>query len=135
MTPQRMQLKILLPFQIFANCKDVARIVALTPSGSYGLLPQRLDCAMALAPGVLNYVTQGGLNVCVAIDQGVLVKTGDEVLISVRNAIGGTDLGGLHEAVKREFLTIDSQEKDRRAAMVKLENALLRSMAEFPHVK
>jgi F-type H+-transporting ATPase subunit epsilon len=41
----------------------------------------------------------------VAVDEGVLVKTGMDVLVSVRRAIGGTDLGQLHEAVEKEFLT------------------------------
>jgi len=129
-----MHLKILLPFQIFTDQNDVARIVALTPTGSYGLLPQRLDCVMALSPGVLNYVTESGQSICLAVDQGVLVKTGEMVLVSVRNAIGGADLAGLHSAVQREFLTIDNQEKDRRDAMAKLETVLLRSMAEIPNV-
>jgi len=35
----------------------------------------------------------------------VLVKTGSDVLVSVRRALGGTDLGHLREAVEREFLT------------------------------
>lgn len=132
--PSLMHLKILLPFQIFTDRSDVARIVAYSTDGSYGLLPQRLDFVMALAPGVLNYVTGSGETVYLAVDRGVLVKTGSEVLVSVRNAIGGADLGGLHDAVKRQFLTLDNEEKDRRAVMEKLESGLLRRMAEFPHV-
>ena len=38
-----MNLKVLLPFQIFADKKNVTRIVAETPEGSFGLLPHRLD--------------------------------------------------------------------------------------------
>ncbi|MET3106795.1 F-type H+-transporting ATPase subunit epsilon [Oxalobacteraceae bacterium GrIS 1.18] len=131
--PSLMHLKILLPFQIFADRADVAAIEAHGTSGSVGFLPQRLDCVMALAAGVLNYTTGKGETVYVAVDRGVLVKTGSEVLVSVRNAIGGADLGNLHEAVRREFLTIDSQERDRRVVMAKLETGLLRRMAEFPH--
>ncbi|MFZ6847333.1 F0F1 ATP synthase subunit epsilon [Undibacterium sp. RuRC25W] len=131
--PSLMHLKVLVPFQIFVDCSDVARIVALGTSGSFGILPQRLDCVMALAPGVLSYVTKNGETIYVAVDRGVLVKTGSEVMVSVRNAIGGADLGNLHEAVTREFLTIDSMEKDRRLVMAKLETGLLRRMAEFPH--
>lgn len=132
--PPLMHLKVLLPFQVFINQADVARIVAQTPDGAFGLLPHRLDCVMALVPGVLNYVTAAGNNVYLAVDQGVLVKTGSEVLISVRNAIGGTDLGSLHDAVKREFLTLDSKEENIRAVMAKLESSLICRMAEFHHV-
>src|SRR6516225_1890670 len=48
-----MHLKILLPFQIFADESGVRRIVAETSAGSFGLLPHRLDCAAALVPGIL----------------------------------------------------------------------------------
>src|ERR1035438_10756259 len=50
-----MNLKVLLPFQIFAEKTGVSRIVAETRDGSFGLLPHRLDCVAALAPGILIY--------------------------------------------------------------------------------
>ena len=50
-----MNLKVLLPFQVFAEKTGVARIVAETREGSFGLLPRRLDCVAALAPGILIY--------------------------------------------------------------------------------
>ena len=100
-----MNLKVLLPFQIFAEKTGVSRIVAETREGSFGLLPHRLDCVAALAPGILIYETEAEGEVYVAVDEGVLVKTGPDVLVSVRNAIGGTDLGQLREAVEQEFLT------------------------------
>ena len=101
----RMKLKVLLPFQIFAEKTGVSRIVAETREGSFGLLPHRLDCVAALAPGILTYETESEGEVYVAVDEGVLVKTGPDVLVSVRNAIAGTDLGQLREAVEREYLT------------------------------
>ena len=63
----------------------------------------------------------------------MLVKAGAEVLVSVRHAIGGTDLGQLHEAVKREFLKVDQREREVRTAIVKLEGGLIRRLAEFQH--
>jgi F-type H+-transporting ATPase subunit epsilon len=96
-------LKILLPFRVFAEKKDVKRIVAHSLQGSLGLLPHRLDCTAALVPGILAYESEAEGEVFLAVDQGVLVKAGADVLVSVRNAIGGTDLDQLHEAVKREF--------------------------------
>src|ERR1039457_4501951 len=86
-----MHLKVLLPFQVFAEQTGVTRIVAETREGSFGLLPHRLDCVAALVPGILIYQTESGGEVLVAMDEGVLVKTGADVLISVRRAIGGTD--------------------------------------------
>jgi F-type H+-transporting ATPase subunit epsilon len=128
-----MHLKVLLPFQVFAEKTDVLRIVAETREGSFGLLPHRLDCVAALGPGILIYQTQGEHEVYVAVDEGVLVKTGRDVLVSVRRALGGTDLGQLRQAVEKEFLTLDEHEKDVRTVMTKLETGFLRRIATFQH--
>ena len=128
-----MNLKILLPFQIFVEKTGVSRIVAETSDGAYGLLPHRLDCVAALAPGILTYETKEDGAVYLAVDEGVLVKTGADVLVSVRHAIGGTDLSQLHEAVKREFLTLDERERRVRAAVAKMESGLIGRFAEYQH--
>jgi F-type H+-transporting ATPase subunit epsilon len=133
MPPLRMLLRILLPSRVFAEMKDVIRIVAETREGSFGFLPQRLDCVAALAPGILTYAREEGGDVYVAVDEGVLVKTGAEVLISVRHAIGGADLGQLRKTVEKEFLTMDAREKEVRTATAKLESGLIRRFAEFHH--
>jgi F-type H+-transporting ATPase subunit epsilon len=128
-----MHIKILLPFEIFAEKTGVSRIVAETRGGSFGLLPHRLDCVAALAPGILTYQTESGPEVFVAVDEGVMVKTGLDVLVSVRRAIGGTDLSQLHAAVEKEFLTLDEQERSVRSVTAKLESGLIRRLAVFEH--
>jgi F-type H+-transporting ATPase subunit epsilon len=128
-----MTLKVLLPFQIFAEKTGVSRIVAETREGSFGLLPHRLDCVAALAPGILTYETETDGEVFVAVDEGVLVKTGPEVLVSVRRAISGKDLGQLHDTVKQEFLTLDEHEQSVRLVTAKLETGFLRRFATFQH--
>ena len=69
----------------------------------------------------------------VAVDEGVLVKSGPDVLVSVRDAIAGTDLGQLREAVEREFLTLDEHEQKLRSVMAKLETGFMRRLADFRH--
>ena len=133
MSQTLMHLKVLLPFQVFTEKTDVLRIVAETRDGSFGLLPHRLDCVAALGPGILIYQTQGENEVYVAVDEGVLVKTGRDVLVSVRRALAGTDLGRLRQAVEKEFLTMDEHEKDVRSVMTKLETGFLRRLATFHH--
>ena len=128
-----MHLKVLLPFQVYANKTEVTRIVAETREGSFGLLPRRLDCVAALVPGILIYQTGSGGEVLVAVDEGVLIKTGAEVLVSVRRAIGGTDLGQLHAAVEKEFLTLDENEQSVRSAVAKLETGFLSRFATLHH--
>jgi F-type H+-transporting ATPase subunit epsilon len=132
-TANLMKLKILLPFRVFAVKEGVKRIVAMTRRGSFGFLPQRLDCVAALAPGILTYETEAEGEVCLAVDEGVLVKTRADVLVSVRNAIGGTDLGKLHEAVEREFLNLNEREKSVRLVLSKLESGFVRHFTEFHH--
>ena len=85
----------------------------------------------ALAPGILIYEAEAGKEVYVAVDEGVLVKTGLDVLVSVRRAIGGADLGQLHDAVKRDFLTLDQQEQNVRSVTAKLEAGFLHRLARF----
>jgi len=126
-----MKLKVLLPFQIFAEIDAVKRIVAETPRGSFGLLPQRLDCIAVLAPGILTYESEAGGEIYVAVDEGILVKAGENVLVSVRNAIGGMNLGELREAVERKFMNLDENEKQVRALLAKLESGFVRRFAEF----
>ena len=126
-----MRLKVLLPFQVFAEIEGVKRIIAETPQGSFGLLPHRLDCAAVLAPGILTYETKAGEEVYIAVDEGILVKAGADVLVSVRNAIGGMDLGKLREAVEREFVDLDESEKQVRSVLARLESGFMRRLAEF----
>jgi len=129
-----MTLKILLPFRTFAEQKSVTRIVAESREGSFGLLPHRLDCVAALEPGILIYETDTVGEIYVALDEGILVKSGQDVLISVRNAIAGTDLRQLREAVEREFLTLDEHEQSLRSVMAKLESSFVRRFGDFRHV-
>ncbi|MEO8079412.1 MAG: F0F1 ATP synthase subunit epsilon [Caldimonas sp.] len=128
-----MKLKVLLPFQVFADESDVSRIVADTPAGSFGLLPNRLDCVAALAPGILIYETAAKGEVCLAVDEGVLVKTGGDVLVSVRRALRGDDLGALREAVATQFLAENEEAESLRSAMARVESGFLRRFASFEH--
>lgn len=126
-----MNLKILLPFKVFAEKTGVSRIVSETRAGSFGLLPHRRDCVAALTPGILTYETADEGEVFVAIDGGVLVKAGKEVLVSVRRAMGGANLGQLRQTVEKEFLALDDHEQNVRSVLAKLETGFLRRFATF----
>jgi F-type H+-transporting ATPase subunit epsilon len=126
-----MQLRILLPSGVFASIASVTRIVVMTPAGSFGILPRRLDCTTVLSPGLLSYSTASSGDIHLATDAGVLVKTGAEVVVCVRHAIAGADLGNLHRAVEQQFLNFSEQEKSTRTTLAKLESGLLRGFAEL----
>ena len=126
-----MKLKILLPFQVFTEQTGVTRIVAETRDGSFGLLPQRLDCVAALVPGILTYETEAEGEMSIAVDEGILVKTGSEVFVSARRALGGAELSELQQRVEQEFLTLDDDERIMRTIMAKLESGFLHRFASF----
>lgn len=131
MDTQSMHLKILLPFKVFADINNVSNIVIETSKGSYGLLPQRLDCVAALVPGIFMYETKNDGTKYLAVDAGVMVKAGTEVLVSVRNAIGGVDLGKLSVLVKNEFNKQEEAESSMRAVTLKLESGFIYSFDKF----
>jgi F-type H+-transporting ATPase subunit epsilon len=130
MEKMSMHLKILLPFKVFADINNVTNIVIETSKGSYGLLPQRLDCVAALVPGIFMYEINGSSKY-LAVDAGVMVKAGTEVLVSVHNAIGGVDLGKLGDLVKNEFKKQDEAESSMRAVTLKLESGFIYSFDKF----
>ncbi|MBM9511894.1 F0F1 ATP synthase subunit epsilon [Desulfogranum marinum] len=133
MQPSLMTLKILLPFQIFADKTGITRIVAETRAGSYGILPRRLDCVAPLVPGILIYENDEEGEIYVAVDEGILVKTGPNVFVSVRNAIDGTDLRQLQEAVELEFLDLNEREQNVRSVLAKMESGFIHRFTEFQH--
>ncbi len=133
MPPDRMNLRILLPFQSFLDIGGVSSIVAETRGGSLGLLPHRLDCVAALTPGILTYQADGNGETFVAVDEGVLIKAGGDVRVSVRRATGGSDLARLRDDVKQEYLTETAEEKSMRAVMAKIETTLLSRLRHYQH--
>ncbi len=135
MAPPTMHLELLLPHRVFEDRADVTRIVAESASGSFGVLPQRLDCVAALVPGILFYETAARGQVYVAIDEGVLVKAGVDVRISVRRALVGPELPELRSKVEREFRAVDAQERSLRQVMTKLETGLLRRFMDLKHAQ
>lgn len=129
-----MNLRILLPFRVFIETKNVSSITIETSDGSYGMLPQRLDCVAALVPGLFTYEIESEGPKYVAVDKGVLVKAGTQVLVSVRNAVGGADLGKLGEMVKKDFNNQDESNIKVRSVMAKLEGGFIYSFDKFRKV-
>ncbi len=126
-----MHLKILLPFRVFAEENEVSRIVIETSAGSYGILPQRLDFVAALVPGIFEYETAKHGVRYLAVDDGVMVKTGSEVSVSVRNAAGGADLGKLSEMVQKAFRQQEASRADARSVTLNLEGGFIYRFDKF----
>jgi len=119
-------LKILLPDKTFLK-KEVKKITAEAENGWFCLLPKHVDFTTSLTPGILMLTTPEGKDVLLAIDEGILVKYGEKVIISTRNAIEGEDLGELKDRVEEIFIKTDEREKDAQIALSKLEADFVRS--------
>ncbi|MDR4508079.1 MAG: F0F1 ATP synthase subunit epsilon [Candidatus Brocadiaceae bacterium] len=124
-----MKLKVLLPTKVFIE-EEVIKIVAEAENGSFCLLPRHIDFVAALVPGLLSF-EQDTKEVFLAIDEGILVKCGPEVLVSTKNAVRGPDLGILKETVEKNFIAVDDKQKAARSAMVKLETNFVRKFIEL----
>lgn len=124
-----MKLKVLLPTQILLE-ETVSKVTAEAENGSFCLLPRHIDFVTALVPGLLFFVTTQGQERFLAVDRGILVKCGLEVLVSTQNAVQSDDLAMLHQTVEKQFLVLDEREKLTRAAVAKLEVNLIRRFVE-----
>ena len=128
-----MTLRILLPFGVLLEHADVRRVVAETGAGLVGVLPHRLDFASLLVPGILTYEAEGGGEQFVALDRGVLVKTGLQMTVSVRNGVIGGDLGTLRQLVDRQFVHLNESEREARSLLAKMESEIIRETTRLHH--
>ena len=76
--------------------------------------------------------SEPGEEVFVAVDEGVLVKCGPDVRVSVRNAVVGPNLGDLETTVRDRFHRIDEREGAMRTALAKLESEVIRNLLRRP---
>jgi F-type H+-transporting ATPase subunit epsilon len=121
-----MKLKIILPTEIMVDV-EVTKVTAEAGNGSFCLLPRHIDFVAALVPGLLSFVKAGnGVEEFLAVDEGILVKCGPEVLVSTRKAVRGPELGQLRETVEKTFKVLTDQEKRARSALANLEANFIR---------
>lgn len=124
-----MKLKVWLPTEVLLE-EEVSRIKAEAENGWFGLLPKHVDFVTALKPGVMTFEPLGKREEYLAIDHGILVKRGEEVSVSTRNATRGADLSQLKQSVERQFMEREEKEKAARALEAKLEADLVRNLLE-----
>ena len=111
--------------------EQVVKVTAEGPNGSFCLLPRHIDFVSLLAPGVLIFETKGGQESFVALDEGVLVKVGSEVLVSVLTAARSPDLGHLRQIVEKQFRELDEHERAVRTTLARLETDFVRRFLEL----
>lgn len=125
-----MNLKLILPTEILVN-QTVTKVTAEGSNGSFCLLPQHIDLVANLLPGILSFELETGEEVFLAIDEGILIKQGQQVLVSVRNAVRGDNLETLQQAVQQQFLHLDEREQRARSMLARLETSFVREFMEL----
>ena len=125
-----MQVKILLPSAVFLD-QVAKKLVAEGPNGFFCLLPRHIDYTNALVPGILTLEHMDGQIAYYAVSEGILVKIGRQVLLSVRDAVRGETLEDLKKAVDSQFLQLIRQEQASRTALRKLEAETIRRFMEL----
>ena len=124
-----MRLKVLLPTEVFVD-QEVLKVVAEALNGSFCLLEHHIDFVAALVPGIFSFETEEE-KIYLAVDEGILVKVGQEVFVSVRNAVRGPDLGELEKTIEEQFGVMDEREKMTRSATARIEAGFVRRFLEF----
>lgn len=125
-----LNLKILLPAGVQIET-EVEKVSAEAQNGHFTLLPRHIDFVAALVPGIFYYLTPEGEEHFMALDEGILVKQGDQVYVSAARAVPGDDLEHLEEAVESELKVLGESEKKARAVMARLEADTLRRFSRL----
>ena len=120
-----MKLKILLPAKVLLE-EEVEKVTAEAENGFFTILPRHVDFVSALVPSIFSYVTSGGSERYLALDEGILVKQADQLYVSAARAVGGESLEALQETVQNELKVLGESEKKSRAVMSRLEADTLR---------
>ena len=138
-----MTVKVVVPSGTLLE-QEVVKVVAEAQNGSFCLLPRHVDFVAALVPGILALTSphpnplggEGrgdwgeGEETFLAVDEGILVKRGPEVLVSTWNAVRGK-LGELRQAVRAQFRELGEREQKARSALDHLEASLVRQILEW----
>jgi F-type H+-transporting ATPase subunit epsilon len=128
--PSVMDVKVLQPEQILFEGEAV-KLIAEAVDGSFALLPRHVDFVAPLVAGIVLILGRDNHETVIGIDEGTLVKCGQDVLISTRKGMIGEDLMALREQVEKAFLTLDEHDKTARTAVARLEAGIIRRFIEL----
>jgi len=125
-----MRLRILLPTQVLIE-QPAAKIVAEAENGSFCLLPRHVDMVTSLAPGIVTWLDAENSEKYAGVAEGVLVKSGRDVRVSVHFGVCGDDLLELRQAVQDYFDAVDERERQALSAVARLESDFVRRFLEL----
>lgn len=124
-----MRVKLVVPSGMLLE-QEAVKVVAEAQDGAFCLLPRHIDFVAALVPGILGLTSADGEETFVALDEGILVKHGPEVLVSTWNAVQGR-LGELQQSVLGLVRALGEEEQKARLALDRLEASLVHQLREW----
>lgn len=131
-----MNLKVLLPGKILVD-EPVESVTVEAPDGSLTLLPRHIDFVSALVPGILFFRAEArdaetiGSDCFVALDDGIVVKKGSELLVVTRDAVRSNELQNLRQLVVDRFYQRDQHERRLRTVLAHLESSFMNRFIEL----
>jgi len=129
MSWNKMRLNMMTPEKEVVS-ESVEKIVAEARNGSFCLKPRHIDFLAELVPGILSYWIDGKEYLW-AINGGILVKKDDLVMVSVRHAMEGKNLGELELTVREQFHVLDQKEIETQIALEKLQADFIRRFVDL----
>lgn len=120
-----MRVRIVTPLEVVLE-REAGRLSARGAHGSFTLLPRHVDLVAALLPGLVTVDDE-----VLAVDEGLLVKQGPRVVLTVREAVVGAPLEALRRAVEDRFLNLDDRERRARSALALLQAGMLRRAVDL----
>ncbi len=124
-----MRLKILTPMSVFLD-KEVQKVDFEALDGFFTLLPKHMDFVNALKPTIVQYQENDKLYY-VACQKGVIVKKGNEVLLSTPLAIENNDLEKLKTQIKVSFQEMEENRKEALLSLTRLEVGLTKGLMQL----
>lgn len=131
MNSSTMHLSIFLPTKHLLD-EEVGKVKGESQTGEFCLKPRHIDYVTSLRPGIFSYTTILGREHFLAMDQGILVKQGDQVKVAAHRAVTG-ELGQLFQEVNKMLAENKDKEALNRSAIAKLEIGFLKRFLEFSH--
>ena len=131
MAASEMHFKLLLPWRVLVD-EPVLQVTAEAADGALSIRPRHVDYAALLVPGILSFRrAPSAEEQFAAVDRGILVKRGAELLVSARDAVLGDELAALEETVRTTFAERAGRENQLQATLARLNSDFIRRLVEM----
>ncbi len=122
-----MQFKVFSPLGILLNEK-IKKLDFEAIDGFFTLLPKHIDFVDALTTSIVSYTNEEEKTAYIACDEGILVKKGQEVVLTTKLAILGSDLSKLTQTIETDFKQMREARKEANKTMAQLEINLTKGL-------